>query len=289
MPREILVLLTEVWRFMPSLAVIIVTHNSQPFLSRCLAALAQQSQPPQHIALVDSGSNDPSSLQAYQNQAGFFVSFQANIGFSRANNLAWQAVAQAVDYVLFLNPDAFPQADSLEKAVNFLQQSPQTAALGGRLLGFDIEQGAASGCVDSSGIFRTWYGRWYDRDQGQPDSGQHDQVESVPALCGAFFFARNSVLHQVALGPGRVFDSDFFLYKEDIELSLRIRKQGWKLMYVPDIHVQHCRGWQASRRQVPFRQKLLAARSELLLYRKHPSPYMLWAWGKYFAVRGLGL
>jgi hypothetical protein len=60
-------------------------------------------------------------------------------------------------------------------------------------------------------------------------------------------------------------------------------------MYVPEVLVYHCRGWQRARQQMPLAQRLMAARSELLLYRKHPSPYLLWAWSKYLAVRGLGL
>jgi GT2 family glycosyltransferase len=88
-----------------------------------------------------------------------------------------------------------------------------------------------------------------------------------------------------AVATGQVFDEDFFLYKEDIELSLRLRKNGWKLLYEPKVRAFHCRGWGGRRREVPLALRLAAARSEVLLYRKHPSPYMLWAVGKYLLVR----
>ena len=96
------------------------------------------------------------------------------------------------------------------------------------------------------------------------------------------------MLEQVALERGVVFDPDFFLYKEDIELCLRIRKTVWKIVYVPGILVYHCRGW-GKRREMPYEQRLLAARSELLLYVKHPSGYMIWAVAKYVLVRWLWL
>lgn len=82
-----------------------------------------------------------------------------------------------------------------------------------------------------------------------------------------------------------VFDERFFLYKEDIELSLRLRKNGWKLLYQPRVRAFHCRGWQRQRSDVPYTARLLAAKSEILLYLRHPSPYMLWAIGKYLLVR----
>jgi GT2 family glycosyltransferase len=86
-----------------------------------------------------------------------------------------------------------------------------------------------------------------------------------------------------------VFDEDFFLYKEDIELSLRLRKNGWKLLFDPQLHAFHCRGWNAERKTVPLQTRLTASRSEILLYKKHPSPYILWAMFKYGLVRWFGM
>lgn len=269
------------------IAVVIVTHNSQAVLARCLAALEQQTVRPDTILIVDSGSTDTSYLQPYQNQPGLRVLFQKNIGFSRANNLGWQILDQQTDFVLFLNPDAFPAPDSFELALTFLNKNPAVACVGGRLSGFDIATKQPSGLLDSTGIFRKWFGRWYDRDQGQQDCGQHSQVEEVPALCGAFLFCRKTALEGAILPGNAIFDPDFFLYKEDIELCLRLRKKGWQLVYLPQIFVQHCRGWQRNRQKIPYPLRVTAAYSEVLLYKKHPSPYIFWALAKYFLVRSL--
>ncbi len=268
-------------------AAVIVTHNSQAVLGRCLAALAAQTTPPLLIALIDSGSEDTDYLQAYCQQLGFIVRFAENIGFSQANNLGWLAVRQNVDFVLFLNPDAFPAPDSIERACAFLAENEQVGCVGARLLGFDAAIGQPTGLIDSTGVFCSWYGRWHDRDQGQPDCGQHSQREEVPAVCGAFLLARRTVLEQTALPGSAVFDPDFFLYKEDIELCLRLRRAGWKIVYLPEAQAQHCRGWQQNRKAMPARLRLTAARNEVLLYKKHPSPYILWALAKYAAVRWL--
>ncbi|WP_417909864.1 glycosyltransferase family 2 protein [Candidatus Electronema sp. PJ] len=267
--------------------VIIVTHNAEAVLGRCLAALAAQTAPSVVVALIDSGSEDAGYVQAYSQQPGFIVRCTDNIGFSQANNLGWQMVRQEAELVLFLNPDAFPASESLERACAFLAANPAVGCVGGRLLGFDAASGQPTGLLDSTGVFTKWYGRWYDRDQGQPDSGQHREQEDVPAVCGAFLLARRTALEQVALPGDAVFDPAFFLYKEDIELCLRLRQAGWKIVYLPEVVAHHCRGWQNDRKAMPVQMRLIAAKNELLLYRRHPSPYILWALLKYAAVRCL--
>lgn len=267
--------------------VIIVTHNPQDVLGRCIAALEQQTVLPDAIALVDSGSEDTAYLQPYCKQASYTVCFEKNIGFSQANNVGYQAVGQEADFVLFLNPDAFPAPDCLELACTSLVENERVGCIGGRLLGFDAAGGQPTGLLDSTGVFRSWYGRWHDRDQGQADCGQHSRCEEVPAICGAFLFCRNKALKQAALPGGAVFDPAFFLYKEDIELCLRLRRVGWNIVYLPEVRAYHCRGWQQDRKAMPARLRLIAARNEMLLYRRHPSPYILWALLKYAAVRWL--
>jgi N-acetylglucosaminyl-diphospho-decaprenol L-rhamnosyltransferase len=271
------------------LSVIIVTHNSDAVLGRCIAALERQTVPPAVTVIVDSGSEDTAYLRPYQEQTGCTVLLEKNIGFSKANNLGWQVVSQDADYILFLNPDAFPAPNSLELALAFLAENEKVGCVSGRLLGFNAQQNQPTGRLDSTGVFRTWFGRWHDRDQGQPDCGQHNLRERVPAICGAFLCCRKTALEAAALPGKAIFDPDFFLYKEDIELCLRLRKKGWQLMYLPEIRVHHCRGWQRDRQRIPYQLRLTAARSELLLYKKHPSPYILWALAKYLLVRGLRL
>ena len=273
---------------MNRIAVIIVTHNSERVLDRCLSALQNQTLRPEIIVLVDAGSGDTGYLDKYSGDDRIRLYLEKNIGFARANNVGVQHLDSDLDCILFLNPDAFPEEDCLELACRYLERNQDAGCVGGRLLGFDAGLQQATGRLDSTGVFRKWYGCWYDRDQGKPDDGRHREEQDVPALCGAFLFCRKRMLDQVALEQDVVFDPDFFLYKEDIELCLRIGKTHWKIDYLPDILVYHCRGW-GERRKMPHARRLLAARSELLLYTKHPSPYIIWALAKYMAVSRLRL
>lgn len=266
-------------------SVIIVTHNSAQVLPRCLEALDRQTMPVESIVIVDCGSTDTTYLERLQNKNGLVLLKTDNIGFGRANNLGLASIKQLSGMILFLNPDTFVYSDSIARASHILQNNDRTGAVTGKMLGFDPILGKPTDMLDSTGIFRKWYGRWYDRGQGESDTGRYDSASVIPAACGAFLFCRAEALMSLA-GRG-TFDEDFFLYKEDIELSLRLRQRGWQIIYDPALRAYHCRGWQKDRQQVPHSLRRMAAWNEVLLYRKHPSPYIIWAVLKYLLVKYL--
>ena len=266
---------------MPKVAAIVVSHNSESTLERCLQGMESQSYSFESIILVDAGSLEKAYLEDLEKKIPLKLLLTENIGFSRANNLGYEVLASDIDYVVFVNPDLFLPPDFLSKAIQICENDLSIAMLSGKLLGFDLEKDKASDRFDSTGISRKWYGRWYDRGQGEVDTGQYQSTESMTALCGALLFCRNRILKSL---PGDVFDPDFFLYKEDIELSLRLKKIGWKILYSPELYAYHCRGWKGERKKMSYELRKTAAVSELLLYRKHPSPYILFALLKYVLV-----
>ncbi len=262
--------------------IIIVTHNSSDVLPNCLAHLAGQSVSITSITIVDSGSTDTHYLDDFAQKEGNKLILSDNIGFARANNLGFSELTDQDGIVVFLNPDTFLPEIFFSQAIEVLNENLKAAIVSGKLLGFNPEQGEKTGKIDSTGIFRKWYGRWYDRGKGEDDSDRYNLIQQVPAVCGALMVCRMEPLLRY---NGEVFDSDFFLYKEDIELSLRLRRDGWKLIYDPRLTACHCRGWQNKRGRIPFTLRLMAAKNEVMLYRKHPSPYILWALMKYILVR----
>jgi O-antigen biosynthesis protein len=68
----------------------------------------------------------------------------------------------------------------------------------------------------------------------EDDLGQYDRREEVFAGCGAALLLRKRMLDEVGL-----FDEDFFMYYEDMDLSWRARRRGWKVLYVPESVVRH--------------------------------------------------
>jgi GT2 family glycosyltransferase len=264
-----------------AVAVIIVTHNSISCLEQCLQSLAVQTEIPVEVVVVDSGSEDTSYLHHLTEKYFFELILKNNIGFSCANNEGVSALSANVDYILFINPDIFLPPSFIQSALTIIEENLQVGIVSGKLLGYNLKKRKANGRIDSTGVQRKVYGRWFDRGKGEKDLGQYDSPEEMAALCGALLFCRKSALRSL---QAPVFDPDFFLYKEDIELCLRLRKKGWKLLYNPELTAYHCRGWQGERTRMSYFLRKTATKSELLLYRKHPSPYMVWAIFKYFLV-----
>ena len=266
-----------------SVSAIIVSHNSENDLPRCIDSLLKQTHRLEQIILVDSGSDDRGYLQNYRELRNVTVIEAENLGFAQANNRGFAQRPQHTEFIIFINPDAFLTPLFIEQAVAYMLAHPGAGVVGGKLLWFDQEGPSPTAIFDSTGIFRRWYGRWYDRGQGQKDHGQFDHPEEVPAICGAVMFCRCCALTE---GDSQnVFDPDFFLYKEDIELCLCLRKRGWRITYLPNAVAYHSRGWKKERNKIPLSLRRVAAESELLLYKKHPSPYMVWAILKYLLVR----
>ncbi len=265
----------------PTVAVIIVSHNSAPYLEQCLQSLSMQSEKATEIVVVDSGSDDVSYLHTLSEKYTFQLRLKNNIGFSRANNKGVSVLTTSVDYILFLNPDVFLTESFIQSALRISGENQQAGIVSGKLLGYNLKDQKPNGRIDSTGVQRRVYGRWIDRGQGEKDLGQYDTPEEMTALCGALLFCRNDALQSL---QSPVFDPDFFLYKEDIELCLRLRKKGWNLLYHPDLTAYHCRGWQGERASMSYFLRKTAASSEVLLYRKHPSPYIIWAMLKYLLV-----
>ena len=263
-----------------SVTAIIITHNSEKYIVKCVEKLRSQSYPIEEIIIVDSGSLNQDYLNRFRNDQDVQLIAINNVGFARANNVGFKQKGLSSDFLLLLNPDTFLDDDFVKKSVVIMNRDTKVGLLSGRLLGFDISNNRGTGKIDSTGIFRKFYGRWYDRGHNETDSGQFSEEEYVPALCGALLFCRIKALKCF---NDKIFDPDFFLYKEDIDFSLRIRKQGWNLLYTPDLIAYHCRGW-SRRENVPYLLRKKAAESEILLYKKHPSPYIIWALLKYVAV-----
>lgn len=270
-----------------SCSVIIVTHNSQAFISKCIQAVLNQTLLPKEIHIIDSGSKEIDYLLAFEKEKRVRLHLAAeNIGFCQGNNLGMQKISRDSEYVLFLNPDAYLQPHFFEETLQFMKMSSSSdvGALSSLLLGYDNKQDRPTGKIDSAGIFQSWYGRWYDRDQGQ-EVKQYHEDEEVPALCGALMLCRREALESVLLENSAVMDPSFFMYKEDIDLSLRLRHKGWRLVLLPRPLAYHCRGWETNREKVSRKFRLMSARNEMRLHARYRSPYFLYSTLKYLCVK----
>ncbi|CRX38770.1 glycosyltransferase family 2 protein [Estrella lausannensis] len=276
-----------------SVAVIIVTHNSERFIYKAWESLEKQTKKADKIVIVDSGSKDKQYLAPFgQKENGRLILAGDDIGFCKGNNIGYQALAPEYDYILLLNPDAFLFPDFIEKAVSFMEEesNKKCGAVSGTLLGYDIDQDKPTGRYDSTGIFRSLWGSYGDRGQGKRvGESSLNGVEEVPAICGALMFLRAEAL--AGLGQKReIFDESFFMYKEDIDLSFRLRRKGWSILFNPKLSAYHCRGWNPDRSKMPRQFRLCSAVNEMRINWRMRSPLgVAYSSCKYLFVKMLDL
>ncbi|MGH2395468.1 MAG: glycosyltransferase [bacterium] len=276
-----------------TVSVVIVTKGSVPFIDRCLQHLAQQSHPVHEVIIVDNNSADRQALRAAVRSAGVLVQLvelDDNIGYAGACNVATRYLSRACAYVLYVGPDTYLTEGYTAAGVTFMEDPANHAvgAVSGKLLGFNNDANQPTGLIDSTGIEQTWYGRWYDRSQGRLVSLDADRwAPAVAALCGTALLCRRSALAQLeAREPYTIYDGSLFMYKEDVELCLRLLAAGFSLRYHSEMVAYHCRGWKRAR--MSHRAKVLSARNEAVINaRLGPIKYLYSCLKLYLASRGV--
>ncbi|MEC7838954.1 MAG: glycosyltransferase family 2 protein [Chlamydiota bacterium] len=270
-------------------SVIIITHNSEKFIGKAIESLKNQTRNPDQILIIDTGSEDLSYIYPHVQEENISLIFGGKeIGFCKGNNIGMKHVSKEAEYILLLNPDAFLFPEFIEKSIAYMND-PKNSNCGmvtGKVYGYDIDKDTPTYKYDTTGIFQKWYGKWYDRGQGEECSKSlYNREEHVPAICGALMFCRKIALTDVLINDREIFDSSFFMYKEDIDLSLRLRKKGWSLKYMPTLEAYHCRGWNPNRQNVSKYLRIHSAKNELKIHLKSYSPIpSIYSLAKYLAV-----
>lgn len=209
----------------PALSAIVVTHLGGALLARCLEALRPQLGPDDELLVVVSNDR-PVDLSACAHPAEALV-LPRNLGFARAAN-AGLARARGT-LLLVLNDDTSAQPGFLE-ALRAAAQRP--GLYQPRILLRD-----GSGRLDNVGHGLYPDGFNWARGREDHDGAGYDPPGEVGACSGAALLLHRAVLEEVG-----GFDEDLGSFGEDVDLSLRARRRGFPLVYVPEARVEHALG-----------------------------------------------
>ena len=238
----------------PKVQIVIVNWNAGAWLGQCLASVAAHGGAPvEKVVVVDNGSTDGSA--DLPSRPGLeVIKAGENLGFARACNLG--ARGATADYLLFFNPDAALGPDTIATAVGFMESEAarQVAVCGIRLLD---EEGKVQRQVTNFPGPRSIF----TLDSMLADF-DHLHNRPVDHVAGAFYLMRRHVFEQ--LGG---FDESFFVYLEDLDLSLRTHQLGWSVYYLADASSFHKGG--GTSEQVKARRLFYAMRSRLVYAFKH--------------------
>lgn len=218
----------------------IVTFNDEAFLGPCLDSLRRQTLPCQ-VSVFDNASKDASSSIALQHGVSVIQS-KENIGFSGGHNRNIQDCD--AEYYLLLNSDVRLKPDFLEILITAMSRDRKIGMAGGKLSQMNLhgEQVMHLGrpVLDSTGIYFTPSQRHFDRGNGEPDAGQYDRSQLVFGISGAALLCRREMLEDLCI-DGEYLDSDFFAYREDVDLAWRAQLRGWCALYEPAAEGLHVR------------------------------------------------
>jgi len=210
----------------PALAVVVVTWRCAETIGPALAAVTRELGPDDELVIVDNASGDGTAeAAAAAAPAARVVRMEENVGFAAGCRAG--ADASTAPLLLFLNPDAEPQPGTLDALRAAAAEHPGWGAWQAAVVLPDGTLNSGGGVVHYLGF--AWAGRL-----GEPAAAIGTAPHEVGFASGAALTVRREPWDR--LGG---FDDEYFMYAEDVDLSLRLRLAGWGVGIVPAARVVH--------------------------------------------------
>jgi GT2 family glycosyltransferase len=266
-------------------AVVVVSYNSRDDVLRCLGSLPAEGRPLE-VVVVDNASGDGSAEAV---RAAFpratVIDAGANLGFAAASNRG--ARASRAGHLLFLNPDTEVEPGAVDAMAALLDGRPDVGVVGPAVLNADGTPQV------STGPFLTLASEWRQRRLVKGVARRDPEALRAAArqagsehepdwVSGACLMVRRSTFEAVG-----GFDERFFLYEEDVDLCLRVRRAGGRIVFTPAARIRHRLGTAMARE--PGRSRIEYERSHLAYYRKHASAASVLALRALMAAKGAAL
>jgi len=224
-------------------SIVIVNYNAGAILQDCVAQALQQAE---QIIVVDNASNDGSiEMLKKSYPAMVVIDNEHNLGFAKACNQG--ARLAEGENILFLNPDCILEEGAVQKLLEAVHGAADVGMVGGLLTNPDgSEQGGGRREVPTPwrslvrvtglSVLSNRYPKLFS-DFALHKQPLPERPMEVEAISGACMLVRRTVMEQVGL-----LDEGYFMHCEDLDWCMRFRREGWKLLFVPDARMVHHKG-----------------------------------------------
>jgi len=217
------------------ISIIVVACSVKELIDECFTAVKNsKDRLNKEIIYVDNGSTD-GTVQMVKEKFPETVIIESptNLGFIRANNLGYPKANGK--YVLMLNSDAFVGIDSLQESYDFMEQHPECGVLGCRLIDREgTMQPSARYFPTPWNLFLTNMGMVKNTipflkgvDNMEVD---HSRIFECDWVIGCYLFTRKEIIDELDF----FLREDFFMYFDDADLCLRIKRKNWKVFFYPN-------------------------------------------------------
>jgi len=214
------------------ISILMCTRNRGRAVARCLESLSRQNYPASslEIMVLDDASSDDTPQRARESLAVLFTAGfrraqllenHENLQIAAGRSLLEKQISPDAEFVCFIDDDAELPVEALSGLAGFLRENPGTGAAGPRIAAMS-EPGAAVHKAN----FVSWAGRY-----GEKDSSTPLDCDWLNSTC--------LMVRASALGQSGGFYAGFYTAHEEVDLCLRLKKAGWRIVYLPGITVLH--------------------------------------------------
>ena len=262
----------------PHLVVVILHWGAPATTARCLRSLREASWPGRPTVLIvdNSGCLDEDSAEAARPLSVEIIRLERNLGFCDGCTLGMTlAMEKGADWVLLLNNDVVVAPNFIDPLLTAARGIEDAGLLSPQILHLDRPETAWY----RGGAFSLW--------TGIPVQGHRRRavpvdrpLQDVDYATGCAMLIRLDVIRRIGS-----FDAQFFAYCEDLDLSIRARQAGFRVLFVPESVVYH------DAADEPHRGSLrvyYSTRNLLEVMRKHAEWYRWFTFGANFFVRWVG-
>ena len=219
----------------PLVSIVVSNYNGWNLnvLAPCLESLFKLDYPSYEIILVDNCSTDGSVEEVeklFGNNSKLKIIRHRENRYSKGLNEG--AKSSKGKYVVYFNNDIIADPTYLKEAIDVFEERDDVAIIQGKLLSyFDHSK------IDSIGETMDLFGNPITIGWGKQDVGQYDQEQEILSASGSASIIRKSIFDEIGY-----FGEEYFIGYEDMDLALRARLKGYKVLYTPKAIVYHMRG-----------------------------------------------